>query len=216
MPSFSLCLFALISTAEVIGIFAQGSGELSRTNISTTGTVRGYPFRRACRWRVLAEVPPIFSFFMLAPPSVFEIPIRENLPHLCEGSDDDDVLARRFPQACIRTCTCLVFVARLYVYNPHPFPRKLDDHSQDSFLYKVYSFLWTRGLSFLGVLRWAGPFGARWVFRLSSAVCCCCRCCCCCCCCCIHIKNHPCLVSIKYLLLSQHLRTNPPLLTRPI
>ena len=130
---------------------------------------------------------------------------------LCEGSDDDDVFSRRFPQACIRTCTCLDFVARLYVYNPQPFPRKLDDHSQDSFLYKVYSFLWTRGLSFLGVLRWAGPFGARWVFRLSGAVCCC-RCCCCC----LHIKNHPGLVSIKHLLLSQHLRTNPPLFTRPI
>ena len=34
-------------------------------------------------------------------------------------------------------------------------------------------------------------------------------CCWCCCFCCLHIKNHPGLVSIQYLLLSQHLCTHP-------
>ncbi len=32
---------------------------------------------------------------------------------------------------------------------------------QNSFWYKIYSFWWTRGVGFFGVLRWAGPFGAR-------------------------------------------------------
>eukprot|EP00752_Nemacystus_decipiens_P018676 g16743.t2 len=46
------------------------------------------------------------------------------------------------------------------------------DARKDSLIYKIYAFLWTRGMSFLGVLRWAGPFGARmakWVIarRLS-------------------------------------------------
>eukprot|EP00903_Cladosiphon_okamuranus_P011448 g10785.t1 len=35
------------------------------------------------------------------------------------------------------------------------------DATEGSLVYKVYSFLWTRGWSFLGVLRWAGPFGVR-------------------------------------------------------